>query len=187
MNGNKVEQCLLKGHIAQSLKVSPYIRTLLITTSILTTYPIFTCHTSESQWTWRSYSDGFQEFINRQQERVRYLGNEQAKHTTSPLTDSHLLLHTTPLDSHTSPNKVFTAPCSTIETISFCHEHLQTSCLLMSRMYQSPFEAMLASIYVALLDYNVERRTVETVFTTFKCLFRTTQELFILIHSSPLK
>lgn len=73
-------------------------------TSILTTYPLFLLAIAlrAPMDFWRSSSDGFLEFINRQQEMVRYLGNEKAKHTTSPLTDSHLLLHSIPLDSHAS-------------------------------------------------------------------------------------
>ncbi len=53
-----------------------------------------------------------------------------AKHTTSPLTDSHLLLHTIPLDNHTSTNTVFTGTRCTKASHSFSKNiYEQTSCL----------------------------------------------------------
>lgn len=115
---------------------SSYIRTLLITTSILTTHPfIHSVQLSHCQWTLR----GVTVMALRRSSSIvsRHLGNEWAKNTTFPLTVSHLLLHTIPLDHHTSANTVFTGSCSTIASLTFCQEHSWTD--IMSPHFSSVF------------------------------------------------
>ena len=103
-------------------QVCSYIKTLLITTSILPTYQSFHSPAEPVDFQ-RSCCEGFQELINPQQATVRHLGNDLAKqNAASRLTDPHLLLHTVPLDKHTSANAVFIRTCSGAAGMFLCFE-----------------------------------------------------------------
>lgn len=142
--GGKTKQCLLKGcsgscpESKRGHQVFSYITTLLITTSILTTHPFFIFFTRSSSHSAicyrRSCCNGYkEELINHRQATVGHLGKQRAKHTAFLLTDSHLLLHTMPLDNHTSGNAVFTGTCSTVAASGFVENiYEQTPWLLIS-------------------------------------------------------